>query len=158
MIGDERSFYWRLSGRRNLIFFSALHGIGKEEAAARADELLAQVGLVDAADRGVLAYSSGMRARLALARALLASPPLLLLDEPTHSLDPLAAAGFREMALALANERGAGILFATHDLHEAVATSTRVVVLASGRVVYEHSTSGMDATQLEAAFLEAVGE
>jgi len=156
MIGDERSFYWRLSGRQNLIFFAALHGLEGDDADRQAENLLAQVGLGDAADRGVLGYSSGMRARLALARALLASPPLLLLDEPTHSLDPLAASGFRDLAVELANEGGAGILFATHDLHEAAAVATRVVVLSEGHLVYEQSTAGMDATELEAAFLKAV--
>ncbi len=104
----------------------------------------------------MLGYSSGMRARLLLARALVADPPLLLLDEPTRNLDPLAATGFRELASALASEQGTGILFATHDLHEAVAIAARVVVLSGGRVVLEEPASGMGAGRLEEAFLEAV--
>ena len=156
MIGDERSFYWRLSGRRNLAFFAALHGIRSREAAARVTELLAAVGLDAAADQRVLGYSSGMRARLSLARALLGDPPVLLLDEPTRNLDPLAAAGFRETATRLATDRQAAILFATHDLHEAVAISARVIVLSEGRVAFECGTQGMDAAGLEAAFMRAV--
>jgi ABC-2 type transport system ATP-binding protein len=156
MIGDERSFYWRLSGRRNLAFFASLHGMRRREAAERATELLAAVGLEDAADRRVLGYSSGMRARLSLARAMLGDPPVLLLDEPTRNLDPLAAAGFRETATRLAVDRKAAILFATHDLHEAVATSVRVVVLSGGRIGFEGRTQDMDAAGLEAAFLRAV--
>ncbi|MGH2993060.1 MAG: ABC transporter ATP-binding protein [Solirubrobacterales bacterium] len=156
MIGDERSHYWRISGRRNLAFFAALAGIRRREAAARTERLLEVVGLSEAADRPVLGYSSGMRARLSLARALLPGPPLLLLDEPTRNLDPLAASRFREQASRLAAERRTGILFATHDLHEAVAISTRILVLAAGRIVLEEPARGLDAGRLESAFLEAV--
>ena len=156
MIGDERSFYWRLTGRRNLMFFAALHGMRRRQAAARVARLLETVGLEDAADRPVRGYSSGMRARLSLARSLLAEPPVLLLDEPTQNLDPLAATAFRDTATWLAAERGAGILFATHDLHEAVAISHRIVVLSAGRCVFEQPAVGMDAVRLEAEFLDAV--
>jgi ABC-type multidrug transport system ATPase subunit len=156
MVGDERSHYWRLSGLENLGFFAALSGMRPRDAAARAAELLGALGLEEAAARKVSGYSSGMRARLMLARALLADPPLLLLDEPTRNLDPLAGSQFREAARILATDREAGILFATHDLHEAVAVASRIVVLAAGRVVLEEHAAGMDAPRLEAAFLEAV--
>ena len=156
MIGDERSHYWRISARRNLAFFGALVGLPRDEAATRAEQVLDAVDLTDAADRPVRGYSSGMRARLSLARALLADPPLLLLDEPTRNLDPLAAARFRENASTLAAERRTGILFATHDLHEAVAISTRILVLAAGRIVLEEPAEGLDAVRLESAFLDAV--
>jgi len=157
MIGDERALYWRLSGRENLSFFAALHGLRHREAQNRVADLLRATGLAHAADRRVLGYSSGMRARLLLARALISNPPLLLLDEPTRTLDPLAATGFRELASGLATQGGTGILFATHDLHEAVEVATRVVVLSGGRVVLEEPTSGMDAVRLEASLLEATG-
>jgi ABC-2 type transport system ATP-binding protein len=156
MIGDERSHYWRLSGRRNLAFFAALVGFPRRQAVARAARLLNSVGLADAADRPVLGYSSGMRARLSLARALLADPPLLLLDEPTRNLDPLAASRFRESARRVSAKKGTGILFATHDLHEAVAISTRILVLSAGRIVLEEPARDMDAARLESAFLAAV--
>jgi ABC-2 type transport system ATP-binding protein len=156
MIADERSHYWRISGRRNLAFFAALVGLPRRQAAARAEVLLDAVGLTGAADRPVFGYSSGMRARLSLARALLADPPFLLLDEPTRNLDPLATVRFRESSVRLATERRTGILFATHDLHEAVAIATRIVVLAAGRVVLEASARGLDAARLESAFLAAV--
>lgn len=156
MIGDERSLYWRVSGRGNLAFFAALQGMRRRIALTRADELLELVGLHDAADRAVLGYSSGMRARLSLARALLAEPPLLLLDEPTRSLDPLAASDFRTTAARLAQEHKTGILLATHDLHEAVAVSDRIVILSAGRVVLEERASEIDSKRLESAFLGAV--
>ena len=156
MIGDERSLYWRMSGRGNLAFFAALQGMRRREALTRADELLDLVGLSEAGDRPVLGYSSGMRARLSLARALLARPPLLLLDEPTRSLDPLAASDFRETAGRLARHRNTGILLATHDLHEAVAVSDRIIILSAGRAVLEERASEIDARRLESVFLEAV--
>jgi ABC-2 type transport system ATP-binding protein len=157
MVGDEHALYWRLSGRENLRFFAALYGIGKADAAARAEELLASLGLEAAADRRVLGYSSGMRTRLLLGRALLTDPPLLLLDEPTRNLDPVAAVEFREIALRLAQRRGAGILFATHDLHEATSIATHVVVLSAGRSVLAERVEDMDPSRLEARLLEAIG-
>jgi ABC-2 type transport system ATP-binding protein len=156
MAGDERSLYWRLTGRQNLCFFAALQGMRRRQAAERAAQLLLAAGLEEAGDRRVLGYSSGMRARLLLARALLSDPPILLLDEPTRNLDPLAATGFRELATRLAGEPGTGILFATHDLHEAVAIATRVVIISRGQVVLDEPAGRMDAARLESAFLEAV--
>ena len=156
MIGDERSHYWRLSGRRNLHFFAALAGMTRREAASQTQQLLEELGLAEAADRRVGEYSSGMRARLSLARALLAAPPLLLFDEPTRTLDPLAAAHFREHISGVAREGRAGVLFATHNLHEAVAISNRILVLSAGRVALEQQADGMGADRLEAAFLDAV--
>jgi ABC-2 type transport system ATP-binding protein len=136
MVGDEHALYWRLSGRENLRFFGSL---------------------ADAADRRVLGYSSGMRTRLLLGRALLTDPPLLLLDEPTRNLDPVAAVEFREIALRLAEQRGAGILFATHDLHEATSIATHVAVLSAGRAVLAERVEGMAPARLEARLLEAIG-
>ena len=82
MLGEERSLYWRISGRRNLEFFGRLQGLDREAARARGDELLERFGLGNVAERRCGEYSTGMRARLGLARALIASPPVLLLDEP----------------------------------------------------------------------------
>jgi ABC-2 type transport system ATP-binding protein len=156
MIGDERGLYWRLTGRENLAFFAALHGSRRDDAEARASAQLEAAGLDPAADRRVSGYSSGMRVRLLLARALLTQPPLLLLDEPTRNLDPLAANGFRDLARRLARDESTGILFATHDMHEAVAVADRVVVISRGRVVLREEAAGLDAARLESAFLEAV--
>lgn len=153
VLGDERSWYWRLSGRDNLEFFAALHGLRRMTAQARADELLASVGLAEAADRRFDRYSSGMRARLSLARALLCEPPVLLFDEPTRTLDPLAAASFRQEVRAQAGA-GRAVLFATHDLHEAAALADQVVVLVKGRV-RAVSDDEADAGQLERILVDA---
>ncbi|HEY1358338.1 MAG TPA: ABC transporter ATP-binding protein [Thermoleophilaceae bacterium] len=156
ILGNQRSWYWRLSGRRNLEFFAALYGLRRRAAAARADELLAEVELGEVADRRVGEYSDGMRARLALARALLREPPTLVLDEPTQNLDPIASANFRDIVLRLAHERGTSVLLTTHNLHEAAALATEVVVLAMGRVV-STKRARTDAADLEATMLSVAG-
>lgn len=153
-LGDERSWYWRLTGRQNLSFFAVVYGWPRRHAEHRTRELLDLVGLTDAADRRFDGYSTGMRARLSLARALLPDPPVLLLDEPTRTLDPVAAAEFRQAVTALAREEQRAVLFATHDLHEAASVSTRVVVLARGRISAEIDGPS-DASRLEDAVLEA---
>jgi ABC-2 type transport system ATP-binding protein len=155
VLGEERSWYWRLSGRDNLQFFAVLQGLPRRVAQARANELLADVGLADAADRRFDRYSSGMKARLSLARALLRKPPVLLLDEPTRTLDPVAASSFRAEVRSQA-EAGRAVLFATHDLHEAAALASRVVVMADGAVAAT-TDEPSDAASLEAMLVHAVG-
>jgi ABC-2 type transport system ATP-binding protein len=153
MLGDERSWYWRLSGRRNLEFFAVLHGLSRRAASERATELLDDVGLSDAADRRFDGYSSGMKARLSLARALISDPPVLLLDEPTRNLDPVASRDFRERTLAIAHASGATVVMVTHDLHEAAEIDARVVALVGGEVAFERDAPLAD--ELEDALAAA---
>lgn len=136
MLGDERSWYWRITGRKNLEFFAVLHGLARRAAALRTQELLEELGLTDAADRRFDGYSSGMRARLSLARALISEPPVLLLDEPTRNLDPAATADFHETLAELAHRRKTSILLATHDLHEAAEVADRTLALVAGKVAF----------------------
>jgi len=153
-LGDERSWYWRLSGRKNLEFFAMLYGFSRREAVARAAELLDDLELTYAADRRFDGYSTGMRMRLSLARALLPNPPVLLLDEPTRSLDPVAAASFRGQVATLAQERGKAILLTTHDLHEASGLAHRTSVLMRGRIV-GNTDAPVSAPHLEEMLLTA---
>jgi ABC-type multidrug transport system ATPase subunit len=138
VLGDERSWYWRLSGRANLEFFGALHGFDRARQRRRAVELLELVHLEDAADRRFDGYSAGMRARLSLARALLASPAVLLLDEPTSALDPVVGAELRVLIRDLAHDEQRAVLWVTHDLEEAVAVADRVIVIEHGHPGLEH--------------------
>jgi len=141
VIADERSLHWRLSGRENMRLFAALHGLRSAQATRRIEELLALVNLVDAADRLVSGYSSGMKQRLLVARTLLARPSVLLLDEPTRSLDPISARSFRQFLRAdVALAQGCTVLLATHNAEEAFELCDRVGVLHRGRLVATGAT------------------
>ncbi len=152
-LADERSWYWRLSGRRNLEFFGALYGFDRRGAAKRVDQLLGDVGLTEAGDRRFDSYSSGMKARLSLARALLPDPAVLLLDEPTRSLDPVSSVAFRNRIANLTRESGIAVIYATHDLHEASSIADQVIVLAAGRVAFT-STTRISPEELESVLLD----
>jgi ABC-2 type transport system ATP-binding protein len=135
VVGDERSFHYRVSGRTNLHYFAALHGLAPAVARRRAGELLERVGLGAAADRRYREYSRGMRQRLAIARGLLGDPRVMLLDEPTLGLDPKGA---RDLRLFLREEviRGAGrtAIVCSNDPTEARAMADRVLFLEGGRL------------------------
>jgi ABC-2 type transport system ATP-binding protein len=132
VLTDDRSSYWRLDGRRNLTFFGVLAGLPPAAAAARADELLCLLGLADR-DKRVMGYSSGMRSALGIARALVAEPALVVLDEPTRSLDPLASAKVAELLRAEAAQ-GRSVLLSSHRMEEVASLCDRVVVLVKGEV------------------------
>ena len=133
--GDERSFYWRLSGRHNLEFFGALCGLDDSQARQRAGELLEKVDLASHADRPFRTYSSGQKQRLSIARALLHRPRLLFLDEPTRSLDPTATLRLHEfIEQELLAGEGMTILLTTHRLDEAARLSQRIGIMQAGRL------------------------
>lgn len=133
---DERSLDWRLPARENLRFFGALLGLRGRQLQDRIDEVLAGVGLEDAGSKLVGAFSSGMRQRLLIARALLSRARVLLLDEPTRSLDPLAARAFRSfLRREVVDREGCTVLLATHDPDEALELCDRVAVLHHGQLL-----------------------
>lgn len=132
---SDRSFYLRISGFENLCFFARLHGLHQTHATQRAREALASVDLAPVGDHTVATYSHGMLRRLALARALLAEPQVLLVDEVTHDLDPGAAERARALVEAAA-ARGAAVLWATQRLEELDGFAERVSVLEGGRRVF----------------------
>ncbi len=134
VVSDERSFFWRLSARRNLDFFAALHGLNGRSARQRIQQVLADVDLLDVADRRFSNFSSGMRQRLAIARALLHHPQILFLDEPSRSLDPTATQRLHALIRRLQDRREMTVLLITHDLAEAETLCDRVALMHQGRI------------------------
>jgi ABC-2 type transport system ATP-binding protein len=128
----ERSFYLRISGLENLVFFARLHGLRRGAAVERSLEALEAVGLLPAARTRAGEYSHGMLRRLAVARAILTRPRVLLMDEATHDLDPHGADAVRQLA-ADAARKGAAVLWATQRLDEIRGFTTSVTLLDHGR-------------------------
>jgi ABC-2 type transport system ATP-binding protein len=143
---DERSLNWRLSARENLLLFAALQKVPRGNVERRLAETLASVGLESTGRKMVAAFSSGMRQRLLIARALLAEPRVLLLDEPTRALDPISAQEFRVfLRRELVERHRCTILLATHNADEALSFCDRVVVLHQGRVLAEGTATALAA-------------
>ncbi|HEX5642359.1 MAG TPA: ABC transporter ATP-binding protein [Thermoleophilia bacterium] len=130
LVFEEQNLYERLSGRENLRLFAELYGLPK----SRVEELLEAVRLREAATRKVKTYSSGMKQRLLVARALLNRPKVLFLDEPTRGLDPTSAREVRDMVREQAR-KGTTVFLTTHYMEEADELCDRVAFLSSGRIV-----------------------
>jgi ABC-2 type transport system ATP-binding protein len=131
--GSDASFYARLSARENLQLFAALNGIGSAEANRRIVQLCELLNLGEVMQRQARTLSTGTIHRLSLARALLHRPSLLVLDEPTRSLDPIAAAEFRRFVLhEVVRRQGTTLLFASHTLAEVEQLAGRVALLHAG--------------------------
>ncbi|MGH9712732.1 MAG: ABC transporter ATP-binding protein [Candidatus Acidiferrales bacterium] len=134
--GGDEGFYGRLSGRENLAFFAAMNNITGADARDRIARVAHWMEIDADLRRQVRTYSTGMMHRLGLARALLHSPEILLLDEPTRSLDPLAAADFRRLLKdELVRRHGTTLLFTSHTLSEVDEIADRVILLESGRML-----------------------
>ncbi|MGH9749086.1 MAG: ABC transporter ATP-binding protein [Candidatus Polarisedimenticolia bacterium] len=140
-----------LTGFENLQFYARLYGLTAPREAARGG--LARAGLADRGDDLVGTYSRGMQQRLAIARALLHRPDLILLDEPFTGLDR-DAAGRLERLLREEKHAGRTILLATHDLGPVVRLADRVVILAAGRIAADRPAAGLDAAGLDALLAE----
>lgn len=134
VLTGERSIYWKLTGRENLEYFASLNHIPRKVAKARINELLERMELANRADEYVERYSSGMKQRVGIAKALLANPPVLLLDEPTIGLDPQSARNLRELVLEIRNE-GHTVLLTTHYMEEADLLCDRVGIIDSGKII-----------------------
>ena len=154
VVAHESLCYADLSARENLVFFAGLYDV--PQAAARAQHLLDRVGLGAASDRPARTYSRGMLQRLAVARALVHSPSLLLLDEPFTGLD---RQGTALLAALLAEEkaRGASLIVVSHDLPAIAALVDRVLLLARGRIERDEPLAASDRlATLERVYDEAM--
>ena len=132
----ERGFFLKLTGRENLRYFGMLRGLRGRQLDEAIERSIKLVGLDELGAENKLyeEYSLGMKARLALARALLHDPPVLILDEPTLGLDPPSARRIRELLVRLARENGKAILITTHNMFEAEMICDRVAIISEGRI------------------------
>ena len=130
LVSEDQNLYERMTGRDILAFFASLYG----EPAAVAGELLAKVGLTDAARRRVKTYSNGMKQRLLVARALVNNPKVLFLDEPTAGLDPASAREVRNLVKSL-SRAGTTVFLTTHYMEEADELSDHVAFMRDGKIV-----------------------
>ena len=134
MLTGDRTLYWKLTGRENLEYFAALYHMDRKQASERIQQLLKLLGLQERQDTLVENYSTGMRIRLSFSKAILHSPPVILLDEPTMSLDPQSARLIREIIRELRGQ-GHTILLTTHYMEEADQLSDRVAVIDQGKII-----------------------
>ena len=160
--GSDLGFYARLTGRENLRFFGQLNHLTSSAMKVRIHSLSERFQLNDALDRQVRSLSTGTIQRLSLMRALLHEPKVLLLDEPTRSMDAIAAADFRRFLKSeVVAERGTSILFSSHSLQEIELLADRVVILKRGLVVAADTLSALKmeyrSDSLEEVFLKSTG-
>jgi ABC-2 type transport system ATP-binding protein len=157
-VASERSFFPRLSARENLDFFAALDEVSRSERAQRIEEVLRDTGLEEQADTLVMKFSSGMYQRLGIARALVKRPSVLLLDEPTRSLDAATTAHFWATIRDLARQ-ATTVLLATHNFAEATAVADRLLLLHRGELLADRPLGdGESADALRSFYFRMTGE
>jgi len=156
VFGGERGLYWKLTARQNLRYWAALYKMPDAPAKRRADELLDRLGLPDKADDLVETYSRGMKQRLHLARGLIGDPKLILFDEPTIGMDPVAAHDFRRLIGELRAE-GRTVLITTHNMDEAEDVCDRVTLIDKGRVIATETPRGLARMSALHRWVEAEG-
>ena len=137
---DSVGFYEGLTGRENLRYTARLNRMDPEVAEERIDTLLEQVGLTDAADRPAGTYSRGMIQRLGIADALVKDPEVLILDEPTASIDPEGVSEMLALIRTLATEQGVTQLLSSHHLRQVQEVCDRVAIFVSGRILAAGTT------------------
>jgi ABC-2 type transport system ATP-binding protein len=153
-LASERSFFPRLNARENLEFFAVLENV--RECRNRVERVLNEVGLQGAAEKQVMKFSSGMHQRLAIARALIKNPSVLLLDEPTRSLDPAGASHIWSLVRSLA-DTGITLVLATHNFVEVSAVCDRFAVLQMGKLLATSRVNQCTAGDLRASYFEITG-
>ena len=160
VLSDARGLYPRLTGRENIRYFGALHGLSGDALEGRIGELVRVLGLADVADRRAQGYSQGERMKVAIARALVHDPHTLLLDEPTNGLDILSTRALRELLRRL-RASGKCLLFSSHVMQEVTALCDRIVILGRGKVVASGTATELvaqsGAATLEDAFVALLG-
>jgi ABC-2 type transport system ATP-binding protein len=154
---DAVGFYGGLTGRQNLRYTARLNGLRRDVAETAIDDVVAQVGLEDRADDHVDTYSRGMRQRLGIADALVKSPDVLILDEPTTAIDPLGVVEILDLLRSLVQQRGLAILLSSHLLTQVQSVCDRIGIFAAGRLVGQGTVDELAATFGDGAATIEVG-
>lgn len=135
VVTEHAQMYNNMTGKQNLMFYGSVFGISEAEADKRSVSLLKQLELEEAADQKLSAYSTGMRQRLSLARALIHRPRILFLDEPTSGLDPESGQKVNQMIRKLAEDEKITIFLCTHQLRYAQEICTRYGLMEQGKLL-----------------------
>jgi len=144
---NERSFFWRLTGRQNLVFFADLYHLDTREAGLWIDELLELLDLTPVADERFESYSTGTKQRFAIARGLLHRPQVLFMDEPTKGVDPKSSAGIISLIRErVVNRARQTVIITTHNLREIEQLCQRTLIMEQGRVAYLGTTGDLKRT------------
>ncbi len=158
VVTAEIGVYPRLTARENITYFAELTGVAGGDLRRRVDAVVERLDMATFADQRAESLSSGQKQKVAIARAIVHDPPVLMFDEPTSNLDVLASREIREFMVE-SRERGKCVIFSTHVLHDAERLCDRVSILHQGGVVASGTTAEVRGTRrdLEDAFLELVG-
>ncbi len=164
-VSVEAAFFKKLSPMENLLYAARLYGMAGDEARARIREILRQLGIpARSLEEPLEKMSRGMQQKVAVARALLTTPMLLLLDEPTTGLDPRSKREVQEFVLGVRRRHGVTVLLTTHDMDEAERMCDRIAILDQGRIIAQDTpdrlkrlVSPNGAVTLEDVFLELTG-
>lgn len=136
--GNERSFFWRLTGRENLEFFGRLYGLSGKETRERTLHILKQFGFEEKSDQLFRDYSTGMRKKIALMRVLLHQPCIMLLDEVTNSLDPKSAKMVKDLVREyISNGKYRAAVWSTHRLEEIAEICDQVIMIEEGNITFD---------------------
>lgn len=158
VVTEHAQMYDHLTGFQNLLFYASVFGISDREARERAADLLEGLELTEAGDRKLSAYSTGMRQRLSLARALIHRPRVLFLDEPTSGLDPESAQNVNRMIRDLASQKGTTVFLCTHQLRYAQEICTRYGLMESGSLLASGTLDSLREKVLPGITLEIQAE
>jgi sodium transport system ATP-binding protein len=160
VLPDARGVYKRLTARENIAYFGELHGLSREQIAARTQALSQALDMDDILDRQTEGFSQGQRTKTAIARALVHDPRNVILDEPTNGLDVMTTRAMRGFLRQLRAE-GRCVIFSSHIMQEVAALCDRIVVIAKGRVVAAGTADDLRAQvgedNLEEAFVKIIG-
>ncbi|HHY35457.1 MAG TPA: ABC transporter ATP-binding protein [Firmicutes bacterium] len=155
VLPGERNLYWKLTGEENLEFFGSLYGLWGRKLAVRIAEVVELTGIEEFYRTPVERYSTGMRQRLSLARALLHEPKVLLMDEPTSGMDPIAKHQMEELLRKLARN-GVTLLISTHDMPQVERLADQVLIIDAGRIVAQGSPAELIAEMGQKALIRFV--